>query len=612
MLSSIVAQNQTEIKNEIEGSRNGLFRPRRQISYDIQASLYTEVSVDRQKTSVSLRLRYELRISISQINRIRQEWCLARKPGRPRKEQAAKAGGLIKSLLPQTGVTLFANWVEESGRLTTVFARLHKIIGQYRAEHPQEEFRLLHARCETIEQKWQALQLLPLLGIKKLSEIDYMAPNLPAVLGYHYGSSTLTQYLGELERVGAAELKEELAAAASGKWCYLDGHMLAFWSRRKMHKGKITMLGRVMAGTKMVLAQDENGHVIGLESYPPDRHLTKVVDEYCTKIATATGLTDFVIDREVNSVDMARLFVARGWGLICLLDANEYDGFASFNCHFAGYLDDGSTLYWATWKLARSDDPRQFVLVQEPQRLLAYWTTPDLALELNAKEVVTDYRQRTDIQENSIKRMIATCALDTNYGTKSIPGPDRQQARELADLQTRQTKLQTREQKSGQLVAAQNEKIQDSAARGHEQLLAKRQAKLVQYKNQQTQLQRKAAALEEQKTKLGEPRQRADRDLRKQNIMAFRSLWLDNAIRAFFALIKVFLTAPLDIEIAIELFFCRPGFVVETESQLLYYMNDNHLSSTYQEILRQLVAGFNTIELSHRGKRVKLEIASPP
>ena len=261
----IFAENATEVKHEIVNSEDRLFRSRYRIEISEQASLYADAHAEPQAASVSLRLRCELRISISQINRIRQEWRLARKPGRPRKAPAAKVGGLIKSLLPQTGVTLFANWLEASGRLAAVFARLHQIIEQYRAEHQQAAFRLLHARRETIEQKWQALQLLPLLKIKKLSEIAYLAPNLPAVLGYSYGSSTLTQYLGELERVGAAELKAELAAAASGSFAYVDGHMLAFWSRRKLHKGKITMLGRVMAGTKMVLAQDEHGHVIGLE-----------------------------------------------------------------------------------------------------------------------------------------------------------------------------------------------------------------------------------------------------------------------------------------------------------------------------------------------------------
>jgi hypothetical protein len=612
MLHLIFAQNRTEVKNEIAWNEDDLFRSRYKIEISEQIRLYADVHAEPQEPSVCFRLRYKLDISISQINRIRQEWGLARKPGRPRKKHAPKPPSQIETLLPQAGVSLFARWLKVSGRLTPVFAKLHGTIDEYRAEHPQENFRLLRSHYETIELKYQSLLVLPLLDIKKLSEIDYKAPNLSAVVGDHYGSSTLTQYLGELERVGAAGLKEVLATEAVGRFCYIDGHMLAFWSRRKMHKGKMTMLGRIMGGTKMVLAHDEASNTIGLDTYPPDRHLTKIVDEYCAKMAATTGLTDFIIDREVNSVDIARLFVERGWGLICLLDANEYDNFDSFNRHFAGHMEDGSTLYWATWKTARPGDPRQFVLVQETQRLLAYWATPNLALELSAKEVVTSYRQRADIQENGIKHMIAHCALDINFGTKVIWGPDRMQARDLADLQSRQTKLQAKERKLARLVATQLDKIQDSEASGHGRLLAKREAKLGQYQSQQRQLQGRLASLEDQKIKLGEPTQRADRDLRKQTIMAFRSLWLENAIRTFFALISSFLTAPLDLEIGLELFFFRLGFLVETESKVVYYMNDKNLSSQYQNILHQLIAGFNALALCQHGKQLQVEIASPP
>ena len=94
--------------------------------------------------------------------------------------------------------------------------------------------------------------------------------------------------------------------------------------------------------------------------------------------------------------------------------------------------------------------------------------------------------------------------------------------------------------------------------------------------------------------------------------MTFRSLWLYNAIRAFFALISAFLSDPLDIGIGIELFFLRPGFLVETDSELLYFLDDKNLSPKYQEILRQLVAGFNAISLGRRGKRLHVAIASSP
>ena len=40
------------------------------------------------------------------------------------------------------------------------------------------------------------------------------------------------------------------------------------------------------------------------------------------------------------------------------------------------------------------------------------------------------YRQRSEIQENSFKRMISHGALNVNYGTKKEVGPDRHQQRE--------------------------------------------------------------------------------------------------------------------------------------------------------------------------------------
>ena len=36
----------------------------------------------------------------------------------------------------------------------------------------------------------------------------------------------------------------------NGQMIYVDGRMIAYWSRRSMHKGKITMAGRIMAGSQ--------------------------------------------------------------------------------------------------------------------------------------------------------------------------------------------------------------------------------------------------------------------------------------------------------------------------------------------------------------------------
>ena len=41
-----------------------------------------------------------------------------------------------------------------------------------------------------------------------------------------------------------------------------------------MHKGKITMRGRIMAGSQAVISHDETGQAVFVAYYPPDLHLS--------------------------------------------------------------------------------------------------------------------------------------------------------------------------------------------------------------------------------------------------------------------------------------------------------------------------------------------------
>src|SRR6266478_1316871 len=100
--------------------------------------------------------------------------------------------------------------------------------------------------------------------------------------------------------------------------------MIAYGSRRSMHKGKITMLGRIMAGSQAVIAHDEAGQAVFVAYYPPDLHVSQVIVAYCQQVALATGSTLFVIDRAVNAVALAGAFDEQGLGVLCMLDDNEY------------------------------------------------------------------------------------------------------------------------------------------------------------------------------------------------------------------------------------------------------------------------------------------------
>ena len=115
-----------------------------------------------------------------------------------------------------------------------------------------------------------------------------------------------------------------------------------------MHKGKITMLGRIMAGSQAVIAHDEAGQALFVVYYPPDVHVSQVIVASCAKVAEATGTALCVIDRAVNAVAMARAFADQGLGLLCMLDDNEHAGLASFAATPVGTLADGTKVLPST------------------------------------------------------------------------------------------------------------------------------------------------------------------------------------------------------------------------------------------------------------------------
>jgi hypothetical protein len=291
-------------------------------------------------------------VSVRHLNRLRVAWQLNRGKGRPR--QAAwstpvasrRAVVQVTPRLSCVGVHLFAHWLEQHERFAPVMARLQPAIQAYKSAHPDEAFALLHHREQTLRRRFQALFFAPLLGIEQLSGFDTHEHPLRTLVGRSYQSATLTQFLGQLERINAAEaLLPALLPATAGQITYVDGHMIAYWARVPMHKGKITMLGRIMAGSQAMIAHNDAGQALFVAYHPPDMHLSHLIVAYCQQVVVATGTSLFVIDRAVNAVAIARAFDNQGWGLLSMLDDNAHQGLASFDATPVGTLEDGTPVY---------------------------------------------------------------------------------------------------------------------------------------------------------------------------------------------------------------------------------------------------------------------------
>jgi hypothetical protein len=390
--------------------------------------------------------------------------------------------------------------------------------------------------------------------------------------------------------------------------------MIASWSRTSMPKGKITMLGRMMAGAQAVSAHNEGGHALFVQYDPPAMHGSHIIVSYCPQAAMATGTPLVVIDRAVNAVAMAWAFEAQGLGLLSMLDDNEHQGLESFAATAVGPLDAGTQVYSGPWKVPRPDDPRQCVMVEPPKgKTLLYWGTPKVQATLAATEWPTVYRERSEMQEHSFKRMLDHGALNTNYGRKKISGPDRHQQREQEKRDQALVAAQKRLEKKAEEVRAQQAKVVEAEHKGHGKRLEQRQRAVAVVAKERKDAQAQHTKLAAPAAALGPPRERADRDFRKQTIMTIRTLLLENALTSFMAVLVGLLPMQVSLDGLLHILFERSGARMETDSQMISWINTTGLSAAYQRLLTAVVDGLCAMDLRAQGKpmRVRLKGLSP-
>jgi hypothetical protein len=369
-----------------------------------------------------------------------------------------------------------------------------------------------------------------------------------------------------------------------------------------------------MAGSHAVIAHNEAGHALWVQYYPPDIHLSHVVVAYCQQVAMTTGSVLFVIDRAVNSAAMACAFDDQGLGLLSLLDDNEHQGVESFAAMLVRTLEDGTKVYSGQWNVSRPDDPRHFVIVEPTEgKTLVYWGTPKVQDALAAPEWPRVYRERNEIQENGFKRMIAHGALDTNYGRKMIVGPDRHQQRARAKLDQALMAAQQRLDKKVEEIKTSQDKVVESEHKGHGQRLKQRQRALAVVEKESQAAQDHHAKLAAQASALGPPRERADRDFRKQTIMTVRTLLLENALTSFMAVLVGTLTMKVSLDCILHILFERSGARMVTDTQMIYWVSTTGLSAAYQRLLTAVVDGRCAMDLREQGKpiHVRLKGLSP-
>jgi hypothetical protein len=195
-----------------------------------------------------------------------------------------------------------------------------------------------------------ALLSLPMVTSNgRVRSVDNPRGNaLKYLCGFNYKAATLDKHLRDLKYLQISnELIETIAKYWMDFWSsrnessdnifvcyYIDGNTKALWSSKSCHKGKVTMLGRVMNCLEQVFIHDGQGHPIYFQTFNGHADLGKnalgMMDKISDILRNSTTLDDhftvnrvMIMDGAGNGVKTLRALSDSDYHFITILDPNQ-------------------------------------------------------------------------------------------------------------------------------------------------------------------------------------------------------------------------------------------------------------------------------------------------
>jgi hypothetical protein len=324
---------------------------------------------------------------------------------------------------------------------------------EYVQNNPEASLRIVVSEAETLWYKLDHLLYLPILHLRRPRDLYYyQGAGLKVVHGFTYKYLTVEHFLGEASRLRVGyPLADALARCYSQAWypgdeplfIFTDWHTKAHWTKHRSHSGHISMLARVMPGTKQLLINGPEGHLLGGWNYPVDTHLNRVLVDLEAELATELerAIVYNIFDGEGSGLPLAERYVEAERDYISILPRQGDQSLAAFEVLGKWAEVDGDPDHEAVeacWKDAQKaqDDPRRLVLMRrcgdtDPTRVYA-GRIPE---SLSAETVPLRFRQRWLHQERVIRQMVNGANLNANYGYTYRQVPNRTAQRQWEKAQ---------------------------------------------------------------------------------------------------------------------------------------------------------------------------------
>lgn len=544
------------------------------------------------------------------------------------------------------------------------------------AEEPTSQRLLWEKEAPTRWAKLDHLLYLPVLGLTRPRDLYYdQGQGLRVLYGFTYKYLTVEHFLGRLTRLAVGQpLAIALAQAYTTAWypghaalvIYVDWHIKPHWTKQPAHSGSVTMWGRVMPGTKQLLVNGPDGHLIGGWNRPIDTHLSRVLVELEANLAhwLQRPIAYTVCDSEGGGLPIGQQYVEAKQPYLSYLPRQDYalSDFELLEPWQPVKADPQREVAPVRWQdpLKAETEVRDLILMRrlgetDPTRIY----TGHLASVLDVTAVPSTYRQRWRHQERVIRELVNGANLNANFGYRYQQVPNRTVQRHWAEAQERvevierrlarhaqavrhlqqqlvtlrQTHQQQRQQLDHDLVPLQADFLARQAAaqtfRRCQQRLArtyaqvdrcqaryqKRRQKLLaqlrQQRQQQAPLQTELRHRQQARDALDTESLCRERDLEKDQIMLNLQLLLGNlhhwCREHFFAPAW----QQLELQTATALIYRKSGWV-QWGSDLIEVVLEPYRYPEQQHAMAETCRRFNAANLHWRdGRQLRIRVAPP-
>ena len=428
--------------------------------------------------------QFQVELSLGHINYLLRKVELTRLRGRPRRRREEEGEAVPASVAPPSesldnepttsakrslyalasvtppgesldngGILFLEAAKQEMGVVEIVETSLEAAGDRYREANPEVSLRVIDSEPETNWHKLDHLVYLPVLGLTRPRDLYYyQGEGLKVLYGFTYKYLTLEHFLGQLTRLQIGySLADALAKTYSRAWypgddplfIFTDWHVKPHWTKHPAHSGHVTMWGQVMPGTKQLLINGPEGHLLGGWNYPVDTHLTHVLVDLEADLATnlERPIAYNIFDSEGSGLPTAERYAEAERDYISVLPRKGDQSLAAFKVLGEWELverDPGHEAVDARWEDPQKaeEDPRRLVLMRrledtDPTRVYA-GCIPE---SLSAGAVPARFRQRWQHQERVIRQMVNGANLNANFGYTYREVPNRTQRRRWEEAQ---------------------------------------------------------------------------------------------------------------------------------------------------------------------------------